>query len=264
MRQKALEAAQTDRRGFILGLDTLRSESSADIFATSLLFESTFEILRTLAAESTSPEEVPRFEIGAFIAEMIIALNVIAFLDRCRRVAIQACTAAPRQEHLFEAVLHPAAVAIRIHMVRYYLEFAVPCFLFGEDPAPEERTRVSEEIDGIIESLRPAVEAMEQGLSRAIRFALDRDQRANFFDSLRHRRNGLLKDPTSAAIQRIDVEGFCRLALLLALLARTGKQLRNTIALRLPLGLDLRIVIEGENDFAGHMQELEQGTIWPE
>jgi hypothetical protein len=48
------------------------------------------------------------------------------------------------------------------------------------------------------------------------------------------------------------------------LLAETEKQLRDAIALRLPLDLPFRMVLEGTDDFDRYMRELVEGTIWPD
>jgi hypothetical protein len=46
--------------------------------------------------------------------------------------------------------------------------------------------------------------------------------------------------------------------------AETEKQLRDAIALRLPLDRQFRIALEGTEDFNQYMAELVEGTIWPE
>jgi hypothetical protein len=78
LKHQFLTKASNCRSEFILGLDNLRSEGLADMFAASLLFESTYNIMAVAKSEP--------FRIEQFIAEMTIFLNIISIIQRCRQV----------------------------------------------------------------------------------------------------------------------------------------------------------------------------------
>lgn len=79
IKHEAIERAKQQRSNSVLGNDQIRSEGLADIFAASVLFKTTFDIMREINQE--------KFEVVQFIQEMIIFLNIITIIDRCRRVA---------------------------------------------------------------------------------------------------------------------------------------------------------------------------------
>lgn len=350
LRDEILSGAAADPKGFILGYDTLRSEGVADVFATSLLFESTVELMRSLEERSEQGALPRSFRLGSFLSEMVISLNVLAFVDRCRRMAVHACSPVPRRRHRIEAVLHPVAVEVRLRMVRWYLEVAAAGFMFGSEPTREDQEKVSSMIDAVVDDLTAEIDAMEKGLAAAIGFVLDRRARPIFADALEQWQRTLRVDPRGGATDRMEVEQFCTLArslgrwsphfeTLLAtakdpttpfemslngeslywcpwvvgpdgfnspfglntkhgflilvfvspdqlfesfreisaetladgytmqstgLVAETEQQLRDAMALRLPLDARFQVVVEGSEDFDRYMAELVDGTIWPE
>jgi hypothetical protein len=349
LRTEATSRVRSNPTGFLLGLETIRSESMADIFATSLLFETTTEIMHLVKDRSGNQDDRYKFNLLAFITEMVLSLNIVALLDRCRRVAILACTPAPTREEGVEALLHPVAVAARLLMVRSHLEMASSHYLFGEQPTPEHHQKASDMIDAVMEGLVPATQALERGLAQVVEFSLDRQRRPTFLHSIEDWRQVCSKDPVAAAIGSAEIERFCTLAQSLgkwasvfdmmltvarnpsaeisigsdkgtiylcpwvagpsdfnqpfglmtkygylvfvflehgelfklflsdsaanlaegyemksaALIAETTQQLRDAIALRLPPGRPFQLIIEGSEQFDGHMQELVNGTIWP-
>jgi hypothetical protein len=346
VRDEARSNARTNRTGFMLGVDNLRSEGHADIFATSLLFESTLEIMQVAAA---GQKDAPRFNIVAFISEMVLSLNIVAMLDRCRRTAIHASTAQPQRQHIVDTILHPIAVSLRLRMVRWYLQVASASYLFGDNPTPEEHRKVSAAIDEAMKHLQPAIEASERGLARAMNISLDRERRGTFFDVLQEWQRTIGVKAGGAAIETIAIERFCELAASMGktssifetmldaarnpsaplqakvdagtayfcpwidgpddfnrpfgldtkhghlifvfvrdstryqqfrnisaemlasgysmqstvVVANTDRQLRDAIALRLPLGYEFRVVVEGSQEFDDYLKELAEDTIWP-
>jgi hypothetical protein len=79
---EAIKRAKQQRSKSVLGIGHLRSEGLADMFAASVLFKTTFDIMREINQQ--------RFEVVRFIQEMIIFLNIIAVIERCRRVSLVA------------------------------------------------------------------------------------------------------------------------------------------------------------------------------
>jgi hypothetical protein len=341
LRAEGRSKARANPNSDILGVTHLRGEIHADVFATSVLFESTVEIL----------EGTGSFQILGFISEMVLALNIVAIFDRCRRVAQQAVTATPRREHLLDTLLHPVSVAVRMKWVRWYLEMASARYLFGDTPSEEEHHQLSSDIDSVIDHLRPAIEGAEQGMAAALTVALDRERRGSFLSVLQQWRS-MVNQPGSFAIEGIAIERFCALAASLGkdspvftmmletvqnrsaplgapvegehasvyfcpwvdgpnefsrpfglntryghmvfvfvsdgelfkrfcevsagalaegytlksavVAATTTRQLVEAITLRVRIGTQLRVVVEGTDEFERHMTELSNDTIWPE
>ena len=345
VRKEALALVRENVPDFILGLDTLRSEVIADIFATGLLFESTVKIMR---ATEDRGGGVRHFDMVSFIWEMLISFNVIALLDRCRRVATHACTPVPSHLHGLETALHPVAMHVRLSFVRLYLEFASSAFMFGDDASPKQKRKVTKTIDSIMGGLRERIKAMEQGLGQATRFALDRSRRPEVLRVIQAWADRARENRSIGALDRLEVERFCDLACSLGkvsstfdamlrvvrdpsaqfemvlnnetvykcpwvsgpdgfnrpfgletrhghlifvfaveseifdkyfevsadlltdpyelgtalITAETERQLRDAIALRLPVATDFRIAIEGTESFGEYINELISGTIW--
>jgi hypothetical protein len=192
----------------ILGAEHLRGEIHADLFAASVLFQSTVDILKRGS-----------FQILAFISEMILSLNIIAIVDHCRRTVRHAVTATPQREHVLDTLFHPVALAVRLKWVRQYLQVATAQYLFGDRPSQEEREKVSAGIDSVMEHLRPVIEGSEKGMSAALNVALDRQRRGSFFDILEKWLVTARKQPGNLAQDRFAIERFCALA---ASLGRTS------------------------------------------
>jgi hypothetical protein len=352
LKAEALDAARSNPKGFILGTDVIRSEGLADIFATSVLFQSTCDILEHLHEQSSAPANVNEFEFLSFVAEMVISLNIVAIIDRCRRTAHLACMPAPPRGHRLDAMLHPVAIDSRLCMIRFYLEHSGSVYLFGESPSPSQREKVSAAIDSVVQHLKPKIDAVDNGLAHAIEFSLDRQRRPFFTGLLTTFQQTLKADPIAAALGLVEVKQFCSLAASLgksspvfdaisnvaadptaswemrahvqpvytylcpwlesadgtaqpfgldtrhghlifvfvaggdaelyeqyrkasasllpdgyemksvAIMAENAKQLRDAIALRLPLDEQFCVVVEGTPDFDGYIRELGDGAIW--
>ena len=341
VRAEGRAKARANPKGDILGAEHLRGEIHADIFATSVLFASTVEILKAGS-----------FQILGFISEMMLSLNIVAVVDRCRRIAQQAVTATPLREQLVDTLLHPVSVAVRMRWVRWYLENASAQYLFGDTPSQEDYRKVSATIDSVMDHLRPAIEGAERGLAAAMTLALDRERRGSFVSVLQKWQSSANQRPGSLAIDRIAVERFCALTASLGrvspvftmmletvrnptaplsarlesdetglyfcpwidgpnefsrpfgldtrhghivfvfvrdgelfkrfcdvsrdglaegytiesafVTAKTRRQLVEAITLRVPIGTQLRVVVEGTDEFQRYMSELTNGTIWAE
>jgi hypothetical protein len=217
---EARSAARSNGTG-ILAPDTLRDEVRADLFATSLLFETTVRLAGMIADDANEDDSDPsavasakaehRFTIVAFMSEMALSLNIIALLERCRRTARHACEPVPKREHAIETLLHPVAVGARLTFVRWYLEVAAAQYVFGDRPTPEQRDQVSQALDAVMANLRSAIDAAEKGLAAAMTVSLDRERRGSFLDILEQWRAAHAAE-TVDAVDVIAIEQFGALA----------------------------------------------------
>ncbi len=172
IKHEAVERAKQQRSNFVLGIDQLRSEGLADIFAASVLFQATVDIMWEINQK--------RLKVEQFIGEMIIFLNIIAVIERCRRVASIASATITNPEAYFESLMHHISVYVRILMQRVYLEFAVASYLFDtNNPTPEQLQRVSKLINEINELFEQQFKLAESGMARATEFSLFPEQREN-------------------------------------------------------------------------------------
>src|SRR5207244_1849182 len=117
LKQEAIERAKQHRSLSVLGIDQVRGEGLADIFAASVLLQTTSDTMREINQE--------RFQIIHFIAEMMIFLNIIGFIERCRGVASDASAKTPDRNVVLENTLHPVSMVVRAIMQRVYLDWAV-------------------------------------------------------------------------------------------------------------------------------------------
>lgn len=172
IKHEALERAKQHRSKSVLGIDQVRSEGLADIFACSVLLQTTCDIMREISQK--------RFNVVQFIQEMNIFLNIIAVIERCRRVASIATARTADREAQFENTLHPISVTVRALMQRHYLESAVTRYRFDtDDPTPEQVQRVQNLIDGINDSNAETINLVDTGIARAMEFSLFPERREN-------------------------------------------------------------------------------------
>lgn len=202
IKQEAIKKAKQQRSNSVLGIDQLRSEALADIFATGVLFQTTFDIMRE--------NNQKRFEIKQFMIEMAIFLNSVAIIERCRQVArIASATTANLEAHL-ESALYPVSVTVRLLLVqRVYLEPTVTRYLFGDDPTSEQFQRVRKLINEINKDYQPKINLVDSGLARAMEFSFFPERRENDWSLLESFRKDLLDHPGPALV---DAKQFCKLA----------------------------------------------------
>lgn len=164
-REEALTKASKQRSESVLGIDNLRSEGLADIFAASILLKSTYDFMNVV---KSGP-----FRIEQFIAEMMIFLNIIVIIQRCRQVAQCTSQSTPSVEFVQEIGLHPVAACMRGLMVHEYLQHSAARFIFNtENVSQSQLKQTNDLVNGINYSLRKAIEAIDTGMGRAMRFAL--------------------------------------------------------------------------------------------
>jgi hypothetical protein len=174
-RAQALARTQSARRSLI-GIDHMREEGLADVFAASVLYQSTMDIMKIAGGES--------FQVLRLWQELLLALNTIVVFDRCKRLARIASATEADAESAFDLGLSPVATQIRSRMLRWYLQQAATLFIFGDNPSDEEKIRVSEAFDAVVKHIEPSLRAVDTGLARAMEFALFPDRRENDWDLL--------------------------------------------------------------------------------
>ena len=185
----------------MLGIDQVRSEGLADIFAASILFKTTFDIMREIDDD--------KFEVLNFVQEMIIFLNIIAIVDRCRRVASIASATTPDRNAVFEMGLLPVAVHVRALMQRQYLDSATTRYLVGsDDPTPEDSARIQNVINELTGHFAQTVDAVDSGVARAMSFSLFPGRRENDWTLLEALRNEISRSEMGV----LEAQRFCQMA----------------------------------------------------
>ena len=205
IKQEALERAKQHRSDSVLGVDQVRSEGLADIFAASVLFKTTVEIMRETKQKDPNQQQ---FEIVQFIQEMVVFLNIIAVIERCRQVASIASTTSPSREAAFECLLHPVSIYVRALMQREYMEVSVARYLFNANPTPEQSKDVEKLINEINLHHSEAIDLVDSGTARSIEFSLFPERRDNDWALLEAFRRELPK--SGLALQ--EARRFCERA----------------------------------------------------
>ena len=203
IKQEAIEKAKQQRSNSVLGIDQVRSEALADIFATSVLFQTTCDIMREINQK--------RFEVVQFMSEMAIFLNSVAIIDRCRRVSRIASATNANLEAGLESALHPISVTVRLLLMqRVYLESAVTRYLFDtDDPTQEQFQRVRKLINEINKHFQQRINLVDSGLARAMEFSFFPERRENDWTLLEAFRKEMLDDPGFALV---EIDLFFKLA----------------------------------------------------
>lgn len=201
IKHEAVERAKQPRSKSVLGIDHLRSEGLADTFAASVLFKATLDIMREINQE--------RFQVVQFIQEMIIFLNIIAVMDRCRRVAsIASATTADRETAFEHLGLHPVSVMVRGLMQRQYLDPAVARYLFDADPTPKQLQDVANLINETNKHYAKTINDVDSGVARAMEFSLFPERRENDWALL----EAFRKELPNFASGLMEAQRFCTMA----------------------------------------------------
>jgi len=219
MKQGALDLARLPGSDSVLSIAQLREEGLADIFACSVLFRTTFDIMREIGQD--------KFSIAQFIQEMMIFLNILAVIDRCRRVAIIASAMSPDSATLMELALHPVSIGVRTLMLRQYLSLSATAYLFNtDDPTPEQVDRVEKMMNEINEHFVETVNTVDSGVARAMEFSLFPERREDDWVLLEAFRKAISKSAPNSVPSLLEAKKFCDLA------AELGKEGKLLMALR--------------------------------
>jgi hypothetical protein len=169
-KQESLVNASKYRSEFILGIDNLRSEGFADIFAATILLQSTYNIMGIVKSGL--------FKIENFIAEMIVFLNIIIIIHQCRQVAQLASQSTPDRSAREVLALHPVAAHVRALMLHEDLGRSAATFIFNTKDISEQQLKQSNElVNEISRHLGKAIKAIDTGMGRAMRFSLFAEER---------------------------------------------------------------------------------------
>jgi hypothetical protein len=217
-KHEAIERAKQQRSQSVLGIDQVRSEGLADIFAASVLFKTTLDIMREVGKK--------RFKMVQFISEMIIFLNIIAAIDRCRRVSSIASATMADREAVVESLLHPVSIAVRALMQRLYLESAVTTYQFGTDHTPEQLRDVGKLVDDINTHFTETINAVDSGLARAMEFSLFPERREHEL-ALLEAFGGDLPNSTPGLL---EARHFCEMADSLGVSGKLLEALKDIVA----------------------------------
>lgn len=206
IKHEAIKRAKQQRSGSVLEIDHVRSEGLADMFAASVLLRTTIDIMHEIHQIDSNQE---RFRVEMYISEMIIFLNIIAVLDRCRRVALIASATTADQEAAFESVLHPVSVMVRGLIQRQYLDSAITTYLFDTDaPTPDQVQSVQKLINEINDHFRETINFVDSGIARAMEFSLFPERRENDWALLETFR----KELPNSTLGLMEARRFCELA----------------------------------------------------
>jgi hypothetical protein len=170
IKRKALDMAEQDRSFHVLGFDHLRHEGVADQFASGVLIDSTRALMKEFSEEE--------FNLGPCIMQAIISLNIIALIQKCKHLAMLASAGKPSSDAEIDLLLQPVAMYVRTLMLSDYLAFITAVQLSSSLLPPADRVAEGEEwVSKAFDTLRPAINDIETGLTRAQRFALYPNER---------------------------------------------------------------------------------------
>ncbi len=220
VRQEAMARATQLNSKSVLAIDTLRKEGLADIFAASVLFRTTFDIMKEINDK--------KFDIMLHIYEMLIFLNIIALLDRCKRVATIASLTEPDRDALLENLFHPVAVTVRGLIQRQYLDSSVAIYLYGEKYTEEQFESVVKGINGVAAELRETIDKIDSSLGKAMEFSLFPERRENEWKLLDTLRQEIYD--SAIPLVRMEIERFIRLADILGVGGKLLKALKGLAA----------------------------------
>lgn len=209
LKRLGVERARQERSTSVLGIDQVRGEGLADIFAASVLFKSTADIMYELHQRNAIQK---RFKIERFVQEMNIFLNIVTLIERCRRVAlISSATDTARsagREAIIEHALQPVSVVVRAQMQRCYLSAAVASCLFGPDHTVEQLEQVMKTMDGLNAQHAEKFDEVENGLARALEFSFDPEKRGDAWSMIQ----AFGKELGNSGYARREAKRFCEMA----------------------------------------------------
>jgi hypothetical protein len=195
-----LDRIRANNHDHPLGVDHLRGEAVADLFAASVLLQATVDILRAL-------EPPKALDAAHYVAEVYFYLNVIAALQRCNGVVRAASAQQPKPEEMELILLEPAAIGVRLELVKMYLVFSLAAYYSDSDvPTDEEVADWRDLTEQVMASFSSAVEELDSGLANAMRTVFwDEEPLAALLSQAADELKG---DP----LFKLDVQAFCELA----------------------------------------------------
>jgi hypothetical protein len=207
LKQVAILRADPGSKDSIIRVDHLRSEGFADIFAARLLLSCTIEIMRKLNQK--------KFDVVRFLQEIVIFFNIIAFIDRCRRVATMGSLGEEKRQARFEAAVEdalvPVAISVRGLMVRQYLDYTLANYL-NDKPTTQQFQEAEELNNTITGGFSETIKKVDSGFAKAMQFSLFPERRKNEWTILDDFRSELLKSETLSQPAVAEARRFCEKA----------------------------------------------------
>lgn len=181
IRTRALRMRSTSS----VGIDTLRTEAMADLFAVSGLLE---------AGAKMAAIEGRSFDVWVLIKELLYQEGTLSLIDRCSSTVKVALLGRSDQTELVELLICPSvALSARSFMLRPRLELIVARYLYGAWPTDSQLEPVSQLMNQINDEHLARIGRIEAGLSRAMEFALYPARRAALLERLEGFRIQLMK-----------------------------------------------------------------------
>jgi hypothetical protein len=209
----------------MLSIDHLRSEVVSDIFAISVLLVATVDIMR---------EAGKGIQYEQFIAEVIIFINVLVIFQRCKDMAKIASHPGSDLDANLGMAFAPLSFYVRSSVGIAYLERAF--YPTGTDInrlSQKDLDRIRDGnrnlINAVTDSLKGALNDVEVGLARAMRFALFPNERepdllSKFLEEA--------CDPLSEILAKMKGKAFCEKAESLGMISKKMQTLRRTVGLK--------------------------------
>lgn len=151
--------AKGRRKSHILGLDNIRREGYADIFAGQRLF--------SLAATIARQQRI-EFDPVAFIAALHNEANIVGIMQRARLVAGMTSDFPFGTEDTLDVLLFPVAIGLRLHLLLVGLFGFARQFIPADSQLAEEGVFLNGILEAIAPRASPTMDDCDEGVDRAI------------------------------------------------------------------------------------------------
>ncbi|MBK8656487.1 MAG: hypothetical protein IPN20_21825 [Haliscomenobacter sp.] len=199
IKQEAKNRLNSSRKNDFFGKDHIRSEVMADLTAISILSHSAYRAIHKSGNQ---------FDITTFVIETIIMANIITLIERCEKMA-QYAAKPPNDQGKIDYVLMPIAYHIRVGRIYEYLKMLLATFGTNLQEIQEDRMEAAEDLmEEINEQYNPIIDAIDSGLSRAIKFTFDpQESHDKLFDQF-----SIDLKSKAGAYFRLLAKNFCQVA----------------------------------------------------
>lgn len=171
LKKQAMDWVYSPGSDNILAAQHLREEALADMFATRVLFFATEAVLQRSNIE---------FDLVQFIYELGLFLNVIAVINRCKKVARTARPEDMNRNAAMATAFHPVAIAVRLNLLRDFLALFFATTLSSRRSETLTQSKIDEwskHITELLNQLKPSLDLMEKGLAKAMRYVFFPNER---------------------------------------------------------------------------------------
>lgn len=187
----ALQKATTNEPGFILGINSLRSEGFSDILATKILIMATNKMMIDLGQAGIN--------ISRFLWYFFATYHTFSLIENCNRISSIAPSIS--KSTLFEAnnaiTFHSISFVIRLWMVKASLPTSLSSIYGGDQDS------WSQFMDSTEKELHQAYFDISKGLNTAMKFAFSsEDDLGSLLSSLKKQAKGF------DLVERVELENF--------------------------------------------------------